>query len=658
VKLQSRIVLSATALFIIAPSAVSCRFFKSKSAPQEAPNASNQFSNLGIPNNIFWKDIRESVKAAMPTPWSDSYWPLYARGMADRWLARETQSTSVKAELETLWDQLTNLETTLTSKDPNKIALLSPAEKYDFLVNKGVLPSSELKAEIKKISDSYKADANVQALLTRRKTIAKKMREIEKRFTVVASEGERLYKIYTTLIALNDPSNAAETSALENKIQSLEAESAALGAQFDELQTQASQLESETQKAGRFYIEQTTSLLRNLARTWPMLADSWQQWSEYAGIFEGEWTWMGHCHGWAAAAYMEKTPQHSVVVKANGQEILFTEGDIRGLLTKIWADNPPEALFASKRCNSEKFDTDRRGRIVDGKICYSANTDTCQGKPDGKIIFMRNERNGVYEFTESIYAKTSKIAVATESLAGDHVRVAVYETIDDAAAGNRNFVPAVMHISTGCRDTNPATFHAAITKLIAEKKTGFVLDMTRSDQVWNQPAFAYESEYIPIKKKDGTSSTGGDLVPVSDVLDPFMKYRAPGTAYLVQVKTVLKYGSENGPRAAYTASDDTSVEATYVYTLELDKNEKLIGGEWGLLPLAGEKNSKARKFRGFIGGDAPDFLWKYSDDAKPTPGAFSYDIIKKIHNCSLADKGIVSRKFGNLPELKVVECAL
>jgi hypothetical protein len=637
---------------------ISCRIFKSKSVPQEALNVQNRFSNLEIPDIIFWSEIKDSVKASIPTPWSDSYWPFFNKGMANRWLARTTQSTTVEAEPETLWDQLSNLETTLNSKDPAKIALLSPAEKYDLLLNNATLPSAALKLEIKKISDAYKADKNLQAHIARRKAAAAQMNLIEKRRVAVSTEGENLYKKYTGLMANNDQTKNTEISALETQMQSIETELETLGMQAQEAQSRVLDLELETQKIARYYIEQTSKLLQDLSQTWPMLADGWSLWSKHAGIFKGEWTWMGHCHGWAPAAYMEKTPKHAVIAKIGNREILFTEGDIRGLLSKIWADNNPTALFASKRCNSEKYDTDRRGRIVDGKICYSAKDNTCQGNPDGKIIFMRNERRGMYEFTESISAKTSKIAIVSEQLPQDHARVAVYENIADASAGNKNFKPAVMHISTGCRDTNPATFHAAITKLIAEKKTGFIIDMSRASQVWNQPAYAYESQYIPIRKKDNSISTGSELVSVNDVNDPFLSYRAPGTAFLVQVKTVLKYAAENGPLLNYGESENLSTEAAYVYTLEFDKDEKLIGGEWGLLPIAGAQNATVRKFREFIGGDAPDFLWRYPDNAIPTQGIFRYDIIKKIHTCSLAENGVSSRKFENLPELKVVECAL
>jgi hypothetical protein len=110
-------------------------------------------------------------------------------------------------------------------------------------------------------------------------------------------------------------------------------------------------------------------------------------------VFESKlipWSWMGHCHGWAPASIMIETPRSAVLMKnEQGREVLFTEGDIRALITKTAADNSfsSPANFVGSRCEVGENDLirDSLGRIVDGtlglwdqaanKFSVSVNTD-------------------------------------------------------------------------------------------------------------------------------------------------------------------------------------------------------------------------------------------------------------------------------------------
>jgi hypothetical protein len=653
-----RVSVSGLMILMLGSGAVGCRFFKSKATVSEAPTAENRFSTLGIEGDVFWKDVKDLTSAAAPTPWSDTYWPLFQKGLSNRWMAKNYGAVSPKPDPITLWDQVTNLITVLDSKDPVKIALLSPAEKYDLIVSKGARPAESVKASLKAISDEFKADKEVQDLLAQLKPAAQALRKAEKDLMALQTECDQILKRMGALYDGGADENNPELKTLRARLEPLQEKLQLILTEYQAQQANTQMISATMQKAGRTYIERMAAQISALGKTWPMLADGWSQWSEYAGVFEGEWTWMGHCHGWATASLMEASPKHGVVVKTNGQEIFFSEGDIRGLLTKIWADNGSESLFTGKRCNSATYDTDRRGRIVDGTICYDAKGNTCSIAESGKIIYMRNEYNGAYGFTESIYAKKSKIAVVDRQLSQDNIRVRVYESKADAQSGSRNFKSAVMHLTLGCRDTNPATFHAALTKLIAGKKTGFVVDVTRSDQVWNQPAYAYDLSYLPITKKNGKTSEGAEPVSVKEIADPFMAYRAPGTQYLVQVRATLKYGLEAGPLLSYRPEDNASGDATFVYTLELDKDQRLIGGEWGPVPVPGKENALSEVVNQFRNGESVDFLWRYKEGSKPREGALSYELIKKIHNCSLSDVGLKARKIGNIPEVQVTECVL
>lgn len=176
--------------------------------------------------------------------------------------------------------------------------------------------------------------------------------------------------------------------------------------------------------------------------------------------------------------------------------------------------------------------------------------------------------------------------------------------------------------------------HLALVELAGASGPGFVLDKARRKEVWNHPVVAYEFTYLPLKRKDGSLSPAGDLVPVQQVADPFRAYRAHGTTHLVQVQAKVDYAIENGPFVSYRPDDERVEQALYNYTLEFDAQGMLIGGEWGLVPLPGKKAAQEPKNQTFIKGDAPDFLWRYPKDSQPESGILAYPLLKRIQACS------------------------
>lgn len=125
-----------------------------------------------------------------------------------------------------------------------------------------------------------------------------------------------------------------------------------------------------------------------------------------------------------------------------------------------------------------------------------------------------------------------------------------------------------------CRDTNAGSFHIVLANQIALLGASFVADMSRSDQVWNQPVFAYTSTV------DRTS-------------DEVYAGAAPGTVRIAAVTTRVRYIGELGAAweaMPYERFPWQGSEETLRYRLELDGNGDIIGGEW---------DTHAR----------PDFLW-------------------------------------------------
>ncbi len=126
--------------------------------------------------------------------------------------------------------------------------------------------------------------------------------------------------------------------------------------------------------------------------------------------------------------------------------------------------------------------------------------------------------------------------------------------------------------SSKCKDINAGAFHMALANQIALLNQGFVADITRDQEVWNQPVYSYESEILEDKKEASEGS-------------------APGTVREITLKTKMGYVQEIVP--TFEALNDLSYfdYEEYEYKIELDGMDKIIGGEW-------------------ISFNRPDFIWR------------------------------------------------
>lgn len=150
-----------------------------------------------------------------------------------------------------------------------------------------------------------------------------------------------------------------------------------------------------------------------------------------------------------------------------------------------------------------------------------------------------------------------------------------------------------------CRDVNAGSFHLVLTNQIGLLKEGFVADVTRDLEVWNQPIYAFSVDEVA---RSQSASPGA----------------APGTVEEVTVRTRMVYGVENGPTWENLGEieENKTREVTYEYRLELDKMGTIIGGEW-------------------LTFQRPDFLWIRD---KPT---FTRDFkpLQKLYQMSISADG-------------------
>ncbi len=247
----------------------------------------------------------------------------------------------------------------------------------------------------------------------------------------------------------------------------------------------------------------------------------WDQGREYYDAYGKVETWMGICHGWAAAAIAVPRPVSSIQVAAYDGSRLLTlrPSEIKGLASYLWATTPYKSFFIGGRCNHKDVPQDEFGRPT----------------------------------------------------------------------------------AAECRDTNPATWHIAIVNAIGVDKKSFVMDATMDYEVWNQPVHGYSIKYFnPISKKEVGTPEQATVLLADWTEDPFKRFRSKKAKSVMGVAMEVKYVTEESAnnRDFDTSDYDSIFTATYMYDLEMDAQNRIVGGEWMNL-------------------QHPDFLWTPAKEATP-----------------------------------------
>lgn len=140
---------------------------------------------------------------------------------------------------------------------------------------------------------------------------------------------------------------------------------------------------------------------------------------------------------------------------------------------------------------------------------------------------------------------------------------------DSIRSPGRREDPTVMD---DCDDVNPGTFHVAIANWIGRKGYPVIADKSVSSQVWNYPAYAYNSQISRI-----TRQTALQYIGVNSSTYIFN----PSATQFALVSTTLKYAnalpSEPQGNVAPTREEGTM---NLQYVLELSAADEVIGGEW------------------------------------------------------------------------------
>jgi hypothetical protein len=113
-----------------------------------------------------------------------------------------------------------------------------------------------------------------------------------------------------------------------------------------------------------------------------------------------------------------------------------------------------------------------------------------------------------------------------------------------------------------CEDINAGAFHIILTNRLGREGESFIADIDRRSEVWNHVAINYSS-----------SERSEEFVVHSS---------APGTVRRIRLETIVTYAAAIAPKfqAVIGTSDAEYAQNTYEYILDLDRDGKVIGGEW------------------------------------------------------------------------------
>lgn len=637
-----------------------------EASPLEKPDSWDRLEIFGLNTNKTWDQIKGLTSGeAKKHPWSDSYWPYAERGLSGRWLTSRLRNNPA---ILTPWEQLQEYLSAAESRDATRLAELSPAEKYDYLMSwaEGRRPSQSTLKALEEVTRPYAPTTTRENEQVRRARQA--MLDAQARMSAGVQQGLDEQAMRPLTVAY-----LQAVQEHERAVQLAYGGQAAAGATGDRARELAAS--ERMQLAARL-----EAPLQNLANFMPLFSDGWRDWATFARAYESRdsWLWVGHCHGWAAASAREAKPRHSVLARRKGHEILLTEGDIRALLTKLYADQPPRTLEQiGLRCGTmadNAYVHDGSYRVVDGVVCTSetaARERNCKaddrfggtglraeslrfavvhGPAGSKVVKqltfrrIKGDRRTVFATLVGMGREDLNYAKIFDS---EQARQADYESNKARFAGGQPAFQdfnAIVSLTKGCRGVNPMTVHYALTEILNGKGEAFTADVDRFGEVWNHAIHKYETRFVPLRLTNGT--TFQDLIPVDRIRDPFAEFRAPETRYLVQVETTLWYAYENGPLIAFRPEDDLSAKMVLSYTLELDAQKKLIGGEWGHLtwnygtsdtasgtrPVSGVMNPAQRP-------PAPDLIWRYAPtDRTFAAGLLDPNVIMRIHQCSLTEQ--------------------
>lgn len=319
--------------------------------------------------------------------------------------------------------------------------------------------------------------------------------------------------------------------------------------------------------------------------------------------------WEGYCHAWSAASahYTEPMPVDvDVIIDGKRVVIPFGSGDVKALLTANYADLDGWSNLSGKFNKFRRIFNKKVGEKVEiryvGQICGKTFT-----YPITKI------HNGVEKLAD--YGDTEgKLDTEIESLARQYQQDVL------RLYGNRDpktLTPSELNrlteardpdlatkarldsLDPACSDTNAGSFHIVMANQLGIMNEGFLMDKTRDGEIWNQPIYKFDSKVVGEEAPNRNSAPG--TVKMVE-MDTYLYYADDSdygwsfwnptlsglfglkdyfTSFLDEFKKYQDVLIREGDLEGYEEYPEHVLShAHYKYKLELDRNNRIIGGQW------------------------------------------------------------------------------
>ncbi len=297
-------------------------------------------------------------------------------------------------------------------------------------------------------------------------------------------------------------------------------------------------------------------------------------------------TWEGLCHAWAPATILYSNPEPVTMIGKKGHKIEFGSSDIKALLTyHLHLAKAPRTRFLGSRCN---IDFGKIYKDLESNPTYDNKVSILIEKLKGykKTLIDELSLNDESELSFN-WEKKKVVMEIFNKLTNDEEDVEKLNQVlkeENLNFENKTFIKEMIQKKLTmaselegkmnrdeCKDTNAGAFHIVIANQIANMDESFIVDVTRDSEVWNQAVQGFDVKEIETKEPSEGS--------------------AEGTVKEVVVETKMHYVVEIHHNWNKVSPPNQITTKTYRYKLELDKDDKIIGGEW-------------------ITMDRPDFIWK------------------------------------------------
>jgi hypothetical protein len=151
-------------------------------------------------------------------------------------------------------------------------------------------------------------------------------------------------------------------------------------------------------------------------------------------------------------------------------------------------------------------------------------------------------------------------------------------------------------VDPACFDTNPATWHLAVTNQMGRNHRAFVFNAAFGE-VWNFPLQNTRYRYFNPETLEEAPALIHAIVPIEKFkIDKFKQYRSPDARFVVGIYMDVTYPIEIEP-GVDRVFDAPTKTVRYIYDLELDAGQGIIGGEWYSIAH-------------------PNFLWTFDSSAQ------------------------------------------